>query len=238
MINSIYHLTGQNTSRLLNVSLVPSSLTFISEHETSGWCLSANYRQDGDILIGTQNGIQLLSRDGNELSEYSASEKRVAGVIETPQNVFILHREGDMDKVEMCLVGDITKRQLLQQQLFQFGRISGSAAVMAVSDRYVVVTHPDYEQLIIYDFITKQTETIHPNVYLLGLHFLPDGHLLGASRDKLIKYKVENGKLTTVWTCDDVTGGYSVCADSDSLIYVSGLNLKSLYIISHSGTVA
>jgi len=230
MINSI---TGQNTSTLLNVDLVtvPSSLTFISEHETDGWCYSANHRQDGDVLIGTTNGIQLLSGDGNELTEYSTSEKYVTAVVETLQNVFILHRESDISKVEMCFAGDITKRQ----QLFQFDRTSLGVTVMAVSDRYVVVNNPDTRQLILYDFITKQTETIHPDVYSFGLHFLPDGHLLGAGGNKLIKYKIENGKLSTVWTCDDVTDGYSVCTDSNGLIYVSGKSLKSLYIIS-SGT--
>jgi len=55
-------------------------------------------------------------------------------VIETPQNVFILHREGDIDKVETCLAGDITKTQ----QLFQFDRTGNVAALMAVSDRHVV----------------------------------------------------------------------------------------------------
>jgi len=233
MIYSIYHLTGQNTSRLLNVSLVtvPSSLTFISEHETDGQCEAAHHRQDGDILIGTGNGIQLLSRDSNELSEYSTNEKRVSGVIDSPQNVFFIHREGDISKVDMCLAGDITKRQ----QLLQFDRTGDVAAVMAVSERYVVVNHPDTDQLIIYDFITKQTETIHPDVYPVGLHFLPDGHLLGVDACKLIKYKVESGKLTTVWTCDGVTEGYSVCADSSGLIYVFADNIKTCYIISLMG---
>jgi len=133
----------------------------------------------------------------------------------------------------MCLSGDITKRQ----QLFQFARTSHGVAVMAASDRHVVASHPDTKQLIIYDFITKQTETIHPDVYPLGLHFLPDGHLLGVGRGKLRNYKLENRKLTTVWTCDCVTEGYSVCADANGLIYVSGKGLKSLYIISPSGTV-
>jgi len=93
----------------------------------------------------------------------------------------------------------------------------------------------DTKQLVIYDFITKQTETIHPDVYPFGLHFLPHGHLLGAGEGKLMKYKVENGKLTTVWTCDDVTDGSSVCADSNSLLYVSGTYSKSLYILSSQG---
>ncbi|KAF6025938.1 hypothetical protein EB796_015750 [Bugula neritina] len=221
---------------MLNVGLVtvPSSLIFISEHGTDGYCYSANHRQDGDILIGTHNGIQLLSRDGDELSEYSTSEEVVTGAIETPQNVFILHREADISIVEMCLACDITQKEML----LQFDRTDDVVVVMAVSDRYVVVNPHATKQLIIYDFITKQTETIHPDVYLLGLHFLPDGHLLGAGGGKLIKYKVENGKLTTVWTCDDVTDAYSVCADSVGLIYVSGMNLKLLYILSPSGTVA
>jgi len=228
------YITGEDRSRLLNVSLVtiPSSLTFISEHKTTARCYSANHRQDGDILLGTGKGIQLLSRDGNELSEYSTREKRVTGVIETHQNVFILHREGDISKVEMCLAGDITKRQ----QLFQFDRTSLCVAGMAVSDRYVVVNHPDTKHLIIYDFITKQTETIHPDVFPFDLHFLPDGHLLGVHRGKLIKYKVENRKLTTVWTCDDLTYGDSVCSDPDGLIYVGTTDdVKAVYIISPEG---
>jgi len=154
-------------------------------------------------------------------------------VIGTPENVFILHREGDISKVDMCLAGDITKGQ----QLIHYDRTSDGAAVMAVSERYVVASHPDTKQLIIYDFTTKQTETIHPDVYPRGLHFLPDGHLLGVDEYKLIKYKLENGKLTKVWTCEDLADGYSVCTDSDGLIYVSGQNLKSIYIISSSGTV-
>jgi len=152
-------------------------------------------------------------------------------VIDAPQNIFILHRKGDISKVEMCLAGDITKRQ----QLLQFDRTSNNGAVMAVSGRYVVVNHPDARQLIIYDFTTNQTETIHPDVYPVGLHFLPDGYLLGVGRGKLIKYKLENGKLTTLWTCDGVTGGYSVCTDSSGLIYVSALNIKTCYIISPMG---
>jgi len=132
-----------------NVSLVkvPILLTFLSEHKTEGQCMAAHHRQDGNILVGTENGIQLLSRDGNEMSEYSASEKRVSGVIETPQNIFILHREGDISKVDMCLAGDMTKRQ----QLFQFDRTESVVAVTAVSERYVVGKNPDTKQLIIYN---------------------------------------------------------------------------------------
>jgi len=237
MTNFPSYITGEDKNRLLNVSLVtvPSSLELVSELETVGGCYSANHRQDGDILIGTKSGIQLLSRDGNELSEYSTSEKQVSGVIETPQNVFILHREDDISKVDMCLAGDITKKQ----QLFQFNRTSNGAAVMAVSDRHVVVNHLDTKQLIIYDFITKQTETIHPDVFPLGLHFLPDGHLLGVGKDKLIKYKVENGKLTTVWTCDGVAEGYGVWSDPNGLIYVcANRSVKAVYIISPKGKLS
>ncbi|KAF6022585.1 hypothetical protein EB796_019110 [Bugula neritina] len=231
---SLYIITGEDQNRLLKVSLVTvtSSLEFVSEHETDGQCLAANHRQDGDILIGTLKGIQLLSRDGNELSEYSTTEDGVTGVIRALQNVFILHGVGKIDKVDICLAGDITKRQ----KLVQLERTSNTGAVMAVSDRHVVASHPDTKQLIIYDFITKQTKTVHPDVYPFGLHFLADGHLLGAGGDKLVKYKIENGKLTTVWTCDDVTDGSKVCSDSNGLIYVSTKhNLKTVYIISPGG---
>jgi len=153
-------------------------------------------------------------------------------VIETPQNVFILHSIGEIDKVDMCLPLDITKRQ----KLIQCGSLNNTGATMAVSEKHIVMNHPDTKQLIIYDFITKQTETIYPDVYPIGLHFLPDGHLLGVGGGKLIKYKIENRTLTTVWTCDDVTNGNKVCSDSNELIYVSAKNnLKTVYIMSPGG---
>ncbi|KAF6021085.1 hypothetical protein EB796_020607 [Bugula neritina] len=218
---------------MLNVSLVtvPSSLTFIFEHNTFGYCYSANHRQDSELLLGTSDGVQLLSRYATRLSKYSTSEKVVNCVIETLQNVFILHRSGDISKVDMCLAGDITKRQ----QLFQFDRTGNFAPVMAVSYRYVVVNLPDTDQLIIFDLITKQKETIKPVVYLTGLHFLPDGHLLGVGRGALRKYKVGIGKLTPVWTCIHLPYGYSVCADSNGIIYVCADSIKTSYIISPMG---
>jgi len=51
----------------------------------------------------------------------------------------------------------------------------------------------------------------------------------------LQKYKIENGKLVELWTCDDIKGGYSLCTDSDGLIYVSTGFLKKIYVVSSQG---
>jgi len=66
-------------------------------------------------------------------------------------------------------------------------------------------------------------------VFPFDVQFLPDGHLLVAGKDKLINYKIENGKLTTVWTCDGVTYGRRVCTDCNDLIYVSGKCIEYKY---------
>jgi len=168
---------------------VPSSLTFISEHETTSSCLSACFRQNGDLLVGTVCGLNVLRRGKDKLSVCSTDVKTVTSVVEHHQNVFILHAAPDAWKVEMCLTDDTTKRK----GLFQFPRTSNTAAVMAVSDRYVVIDNPDTNQLVIYDFESQQTERTYCS--LDGLRFLPDGCLLGVSGSKLQKYKIENGEL-------------------------------------------
>jgi len=220
---------------LLGLSLVtvPSSLTFISEHKTTNQCMAACYRQNGDLLVGTNNGLYVLRRGENWLSLCSTDVKSVTSVVENHQNVFTLHTANNTDRVEICIAGDITKRK----ELFQFPRTINIAAVMAVSDRYVVATDPDNKQLIIYNFTSQQTEKISL-INLLGLQFGLDGNLLGVSERKLQKYKVENGQLVELWTCDDIEDGYSLCTDSDGLIYVAARSSKKIYVVSSQGAAS
>jgi len=205
---------------------VPSSLTFISEHETTSQCMATCYKQNGDLLVGTSDGLDVLHRGEDMLSVCSEDVYSVTSVVEHRQNVFILHRAYGTCKVEICLAGDITKRK----ELFQFPRTSNIIAVMAVSDRYVVVRNPDTKELIIYDFTSQQTNK--SSYYLHGLQFLPDGSLLGICKGKLQKYRIENGQLVEIWTCDDFKNGHSLCTDSDKLIYVSTRSLKKIYVVS------
>jgi len=101
---------------------------------------------------------------------------------------------------------------------------------MAVSDKYVVVKNPDTRELIIYDFVSQQTNK--SSCYLRSLQFLPDGCLLGVCEGKLQKYRIENGELVELWTCDDFKNGHSLCTGSDGLIYVSTRSLKKIYVVS------
>jgi len=82
---------------------VPSSLTFISEHKTMycSQCLAACFRQNGDLLVGTSDGLYVLRRGKDMLSACSTKVKSVTSVVEHHQNVFILHRKDDISKVEM-----------------------------------------------------------------------------------------------------------------------------------------
>jgi hypothetical protein len=120
--------------------------------------------------------------------------------------------------------------------LFEFKRNSTPAAVMTVSDRYIVVMNPDDDiQLIIYDFISKQRVSRQPAI-LCHPYFLPDGHLLARGDGSLAKYRLKDGELTTVWTCDGLENINEVCADADGLIYGSTHSSKRLvYIISPKG---
>jgi len=214
----------------MSLVTVPSSLTFISEHETTSQCVSACYRQNGDLLVGTIDGLYVITRGGSKLSLCRTGVDSVTSVVEHHQNVFILHTVNNTDRVEICSAGDITKRK----ELFQFPRTSNIVAAMAVSDRYVVVENPDTNQLIIYDFTSQQTEKIS-SINLLGLQFGPDSNLLGVLDDKLQKYRIDNGKLFELWTCDDIEDGYSFCTDSDGLIYIAARLSKKIFVVSSQG---
>jgi len=163
------------------------------------------------------------------LNSCDTNLKTVTSVVEHHQNVFILHREPDAWKVKICLADNITKRK----DLFEFDKISNDVAVMAVSDRYVVVTNPITKQMMIYDFMSEQIARDYCS--LDGLLFLPDGCLLGVCEGKLQKYGIENGQLVELWTCDEIEDGYSLCTDFNGLIYMSTGLLKKICIVSSQG---
>jgi len=185
------------------------------------------YRQNGDQLVGTSYGLYVLHYRGEHmLSVCSEDVHSVTSVVEHHQHLFILHKNSGISKVDMCLANDITKRK----ELFQFDRTSNKVPVMAVSDRYVVVRNPDTKDLIIYDYASQQTNK--SSCYLLSLQFLPDGCLLGVCKSKLQKYRIDNGQLVEIWTCDDFKNRHSLCTGSDGLIYVSTKSLKKIYVVS------
>ena len=212
----------------------PTSLTFISEHPTGSSCYSADYREDGDLLLGSQDGVRLLRREDMQMIRYDTNVIRVTSILEHCRNIFVLHRDDNTVIVEMCLPGVTQKNKL-----FELQRTGDRASFLAVSDRYVAAINPDNNQLLLYNFLSKQTTTLTLELAPWDVHFLPDGDLLVLNRSQyksLTRYRIENNQLTKVWTCEDITDGHSVCTDSGGLIYVSTLNKrKILYVLSTTG---
>jgi len=192
--------------------------------------MAACYRQNGDLLVGTSNGLDVLHKGEDKLIVCSTDMKIVTSVIEHHQNLIILYNVNNTDMIEMCLAGDITKRK----KLFYLHRTSYTAAIMTVSDRYVVVKNPDAKQLTIYDFTSQQKEKKY-SVDALNLQLLPGACLLGVCKEKLQKFKIENGQLVELWTCNDITDGYRLCTDSNGFIYVTTRLLKKIYVVSSQG---
>jgi len=208
---------------------VPSSLTLLSEYNTTGFCYSATHRENGEIIIGTQQGTQSLKRNGRKLIQLKTHDKLVTGVVRESQNIYILHTEENTDKVEICLANSLKQRK----QLFRISRKGDRAATLAVSKKYVVANNPDTNQLIVYNPVSKCKRVLNFGEVIESLNFLPDGHLLAVGEDKITKYRIGNRTLDAVWACNDVIGSCSVCSDENGLLYVLSEKVKTLYVISN-----
>lgn len=209
---------------------LPSSLTFLSEVVTSSTCYSVCQREDGNLLVGTRNGLFIMDKDTKKLTASSFTFGQVTSVIERGHVTYVLHDTDDKWKVEMCL-SDLQH----PQTLFDF---DCSCAWMSASDSHVVVGVRKLDwsySYIIYDIITKQTKTTQVTERFIP-YFLPDGHLLACIGDKLKKYKIEDGELLPLWTCDGLVNLSDVCADSQGIIYgTTRSSSKLIYIISPTG---
>jgi len=225
-------LAGCKTDSQLNIRLMalPSKLKPLSEHEIDGFCYSANHRQEGDILIATHFGIQLLDRNYQMVTRKMTDKVVVTTAVEHNGDIYFLQKDANRCKIEMCLNGCFTKRE----ELLSFEQTG--VADMAVSNKYIAFNNSDSKELIIFDLQTKQKESFILSVFPRSLQFLSDSHLLALGEGKLIKYKLENGALTSVWQCDKLRSGNKLCTDSDELIYVSTRNnRRAIYIISPGG---
>ena len=163
------------------------------------------------------------------VTTYDTVFKYVTSVVEYRNTIYVLHRVGDICKVEMCLP-DMKS----SYKLFEFKRDSTAAASMTVSDKYIVVCNPDNDfQLIIYDIISKEKKYRQPDVRDKP-YFLPDGQLLVHWVNKIAKYRPSDEELTIIH--EGLKNVLYMCTDEDGLIYVSTLNnQRVIYIISPDG---
>ena len=191
--------------------------------------MSAFYRQDGNILLGCNDGVKLFHKNNMSVTTFDTTFKNVTSVVEYRSTVYVLHREGDICKVEMCLP-DMKS----SYKLFEFKRDGNLGASMTVSDNYIVVDDPDHDwQLIVYDIISKEKKFKNPATSSKPF-FLPDGDLLVLRLTLLSKYSLQNEALKEIRP--GLKNVISHCTDEDGLIYAATFKKERvLNIISPDG---
>ena len=213
---------------------IPNSLILVSTHNVASGCYSACHRDDGNILLGCKDGVKILNPITMEIIRCDLSYKKVYAVVEHSHSVYLLHQEDNDCRVELCF-----SNLQVRQTLFDF-RFSGNCTPeMAVSDRHVVIYNAhgstSKKKLLIYSFCYRQTKTIQ----VATAHspcLLPDGHLLAAANYQLVKYNIEDSKLTTIWTCEGLKNISRVCTDAHGFIFACAYaSVKTIYIISPAG---
>ncbi|XP_067941718.1 uncharacterized protein [Watersipora subatra] len=211
----------------------PTSLTFISEHSTNSGCYSAAYAGNDKLFLGCGDGVKCLNKGASEEIKLTA---RVINLLVTSVRVYnnivyILHDNGNERTVYQCL-SEVSKRE----KLFSFNYLGKAASEAAVGKDYIVAINPDEGKLVLYNFTTKLTMILTPSIRPFDLHFLPDGDLLtlSVSSNNLIRCRIEDDQLTTIWTCEGLDEACTVTSDIDGFIYVSS-RIKTIYIISPEG---
>lgn len=217
----------------LSVSLgnLPTSLTLISKYKTKDTCVSAYHRENGDMLLGCGNEVQIFSRDKQQVTPYVRDMVNVT-VVEQQGTMFVLNHKGNARRVEMCLPNSTSKHRLLE-----FQQVDRMHLFVTASDRYVATTNRDTNEILLYDLLTKQATAAKTESSSNILHFLPDGDLLatGFRVDCLTKYRVNDGQLTKLWTCKGLRESCGICSGSDGLYYVTTWNRRTVYIVSPDG---
>ncbi|XP_067941924.1 uncharacterized protein [Watersipora subatra] len=222
--------TSKQPFRQPKLAPSPTSLTFLSEHSTTDRCYSAVYKESNELYLGCSDGVRVLNKESTEIK--SLITLCITSVQVCNNNAYVLGWNDDERTVYQCL-SNLSQKE----KLFSFNYLGNTASVIAVSKDYIVASEPVKEKLVLYNFSTRSTTLLTPAVSPINMHFLPDGQLLVVSlrQDTLIRCKLENDQLITIWTCKDLVGARGVTSDIDGFIYVTTFKKKIIYIISPQG---
>lgn len=219
------------------------SLTLIDQFDTKCYCFSACHGQDGNLLLGCEDGIKALNPATEHLENAEALRTTVYSVVQHRRNIYALHRTNESAKSRRKSRPEIKTRIVVSELVFHlhayqtlFECKADTVASMAVSDRYIAVATYNTSSLILYNFDTKSTVT-NATVTPFGLHFLSNGDLLVTNRNpgSLSRYQLEDGRLTHVWTRKGLETADSVYSSPDGIIYVWSFFARTVYIISSDG---
>ena len=214
---------------------VPSSLIFQPKHHTTCWGYSSSFTENGNILVGCDDGLKLFDRNSKSLKTLALTPQSIYSVTEHRHIVYVLQSNG----VNSCKVEMYLPNLQDHQTLFKLKYCGSYVPGMDVSDNYVVVNYPSVEnppnaKLTIYNLQSKQIKHISGIPEEIPF-LLPDDQLLIPGGDHLVKYSIEDGKLTAIWACEGLTNVSYVCADHEGLIYAPYTGTHSLCIISPEG---
>ena len=180
--------------------------------------------------------MNLYSRQSGEVTHVVSYP--AANVTEYRGEVFISSWDEETVKVYKY---DMNRQR--SEILFSFPQKSSEASFLSVSAQYIAVIDKDNYNIKLYNRISSSVSTKQ----LLGLKvvfnllFLPDGCLLMTGHDNvkcmINKYSIvsEEEEPVLIWSCDQVPYAVGVTVDERGLIYVSGAENKTLYILSAEG---
>ena len=196
-------------------------------------CFSATHITGENILVGCRKGLKFFNFDQGSVANCKTSLKMVVSVIEHHNTIYILHKDRNYFKVKMY-----TPELKFIERLFKFFTRLPEGPVMAVSDKYIVVSwHLGPFKLCLYNRTSKVTRTIEVD-RLQKPYFLPDGRLLFEEGDFLAKYSIDNEKLNEVWRCDVSMSICAFWADGDGMIYILSYDRTTFaHIVSPNGKV-
>ncbi|XP_067933727.1 E3 ubiquitin/ISG15 ligase TRIM25-like [Watersipora subatra] len=243
--------TISRTALNLGITQLPTSLTFTSKHRMDYSSvekpLSVCHRSDGGLLVGDGNSVMIISGPPERKTTSCkhalfcpVEHKGVAyGLTHFTQSGMFGGDKNNLEVYQYLL--DFSESTLVVSRSYH-QRYSLQNPILAVSDEFIAYCDGD-NQISIFSILSRQTSDVDVEVTPKTFCFLPNGDLLvtGWLEDSnqnavLTRYQVEDGKLTTVWTCEGLQDAYGVC-ESEGLIYVSTRNSKSIFIVSLQGKV-
>lgn len=212
----------------------PTSLSYLSYLNCA--CNSVYYQEDGRLLVGSDGHLQVYDSNDHIVSKTHSNIGNIFAAVQHNSFIYILHKKSENNG---CKVDMLSPDASTYFSLFEFTNNNQYFwPTLAVSDKYVAAVCPqafpnEPDKLYLYDICT--TQLIISDVVGSGISFMANGDLLLADWTSVTRFRINNGDLSVVWVCDDVTDVNGICVADDGLIYASTDDACVLYVISPDG---
>lgn len=205
-----------------------------------GLNFSANFDPTGSLWVGSTSGLFCFDRSYNKIEKKTLTD--LTDVYDTALHrdfIYVCRRHDEDVILERYDRANLDSPAIIITS-FPVASNGFIPSITATEERVVNTERlPTGDCIVVHDMsgCPEKKYKLEDGDSLSCVRFLPQGDLLLAGNNRVIRYSIRQSNGKTVWERGDLPDVFSVCSDAKrrGIIYASAYSKKKIYLLSAKG---